>query len=839
MPLPASGEISMSMINLEIGNTSITQLDFEQIALEYNLEGPNYSDGTLGLSLGELYGLNPAAGDFIFSDAYGIPDDSGWTIYNYGAIDLSPTPDEGTNSTIDGLNPFTWRSTTYTKVFTPTTQTADVVVDIPQYDEFNQGYNNYPGTVSGTVSTTQPAYNLTTADVSTQLLSVSSQTGVVVVNAGNDASAPGSVTQTFTHSNPNITTNLPAGQIGQSSTQLPVLTGNQRVLRSTTISIGVPSGAPDGVSGHQYGNVGSTLTKNSTSVYQYSSASIEAGRNTHTSDPQNVTEIAPGLGSMTFDYDDDSWSEAKKLDVDIITGYSPSTMNWSITISEGNVSNDGTGGGGPGPGTLKVATADANPQSFQLTGTGPVPSYSSNIKVHPTTQNTTSAQIQHYLKVTTNTNGDSPGGIFYINVNQNPNITFNTNIATNSTITLANTADNSNVILTTTLGYQAEITGSGFSVYDGDNVQSATPGNEITGNVSAPSNTFTVNATANTGPARSGTFNLWATSYDYLIRTFNIVQAAGPINEKLHTNIGGSWSAVAFNTFPYTIQQSATSPFAFPTTSFGFALKTDYAISYSVSIDSDDYLDIGLTSTGGSSTLSNNVTSVTTTPSSEQFYVSIGDSGGQYSNTVFRETVISITVGFEDHAENSPLTIRLQGSGVATPPAPPPTPPAGDPEGPCLIYGTQVSMIDGTTKEIQNLVIGDIVKSINIDTMPDGESESLNWSSDTLSYTSAQSEVVGTTEYSVDTIYSFNEGLLEATEEHNHFIKRNNTHMFLSSNNIQVGDYFLNDEDVFIEITSIEQNSDSNNFVYKIDVETKDLFFGNGILTHNAKGAPE
>ena len=65
-----------------------------------------------------------------------------------------------------------------------------------------------------------------------------------------------------------------------------------------------------------------------------------------------------------------------------------------------------------------------------------------------------------------------------------------------------------------------------------------------------------------------------------------------------------------------------------------------------------------------------------------------------------------------------------------------------------------------------------------------------------------------------------------------------------AGNTIQGGadiwtNYFLNDEDVFVEITSIEQNSDSNNFVYKLDVESKDLFFANGIVTHNAKGGEE
>jgi hypothetical protein len=817
MPLPTSGPISASMINEELGNSAIASISFETIAAEYNFSGPNYGDSNPGLGLDELYGLNPAAGDFLFSDAYGDVNDTGWTFNNAGGVFNTPSPDEGTNSSItfNGAS-----GNTYPSVFTSTTRDADIVVTIPEFDQFSQTYNNYGGTVSGTVFAIQGAYQLQPSDVSSDISSVNSQTGVVTINAGNDASGPGSVTQNFTFSNPNTTTNLPAGQIGQAATQFNVLTGNTRALKSTTISIGVPSGAPDGVSGNQYGNVGSTLTKNTSSVYQYASASIEAGKATSV-----VTETAPGLGFISFDYDADTYQEGKALDIDIITGYNTNAnpMPWQMFLYSG--SKVTPGGSELGLSSTQKFYIDngTNPMGgMGLAGTGATGSNNTNIKVYPVATNSTGGIFHRYIKLTTTGNGSSPGGVYYINLNHNPNITFSVNPTTLSQFTAG--AQSKTVVLTTGLSWTATISGTGFSFLGGSSGTGTT--------------TFTISAAANTGGLRTGVFTLDAVGFSGFTKTFNFSQAADPVNSTVWMEHTGTWktygTALSPTSLPLVIQQSSSSPYGFTPNFIEFGLQSDYAQNYGISLDSVTYLSIGTSNTGGAQQTTS--TSVTSTPSSAQLYIRNDYNPGQYANTVFRDTVFTIT---NSDLSSHSFTIRLQGSGTSTPPSPP-SPPSPPPGGPgCLIYGTQVSMIDGTTKEIQNLVIGDIVKSINIDTMADGESESLNWSSDTLTYTSAQSEVIATTEYSVDTIYSFNTGLIEASKEHNHFIKRNNTHMFLRSDNIQVGDYFLNDENVFIEITSIEQNSDSNNFVYKIDVETKDLFFGNGILTHNAKGVGE
>jgi hypothetical protein len=163
---------------------------------------------------------------------------------------------------------------------------------------------------------------------------------------------------------------------------------------------------------------------------------------------------------------------------------------------------------------------------------------------------------------------------------------------------------------------------------------------------------------------------------------------------------------------------------------------------------------------------------------------------------------------------------------------------AGTPGG-CLLEGTLVKLSNGTHATIESLTIGMELSSMIIGNMPDGDNYQnlIQWSqtNPTLSNTSAT--VTQNTEHIVNSVLSFNDGLLTSSEDHVHIIKRNSVWSVMKANDILVGDSFINQDGYEHLITSIVKNSGSFK-VYKLDVESNDVYVANGIITHNRKEDP-
>jgi hypothetical protein len=163
---------------------------------------------------------------------------------------------------------------------------------------------------------------------------------------------------------------------------------------------------------------------------------------------------------------------------------------------------------------------------------------------------------------------------------------------------------------------------------------------------------------------------------------------------------------------------------------------------------------------------------------------------------------------------------------------------ANVPQSSCLLEGTLISMADGTTKKIEELVAGDSLKSISIEGLPLDETLHFAWTSANPNITTTDTIVVNATKVEAFAIYNINNGLLKATAEHVHLVKREAVYMFVQSSELLEGDILLDGQLNEVVITSVVNDrmldSESVN-VYLIDVETIDLFIANNIITHNKK----
>lgn len=157
----------------------------------------------------------------------------------------------------------------------------------------------------------------------------------------------------------------------------------------------------------------------------------------------------------------------------------------------------------------------------------------------------------------------------------------------------------------------------------------------------------------------------------------------------------------------------------------------------------------------------------------------------------------------------------------------------------CWAYGTQVTLSNGSTKAIEDIVVGDVLRAPVIPTYPNGEDSSMwypasVWSTENADELGYEDTVVTGVRHVVESSFYLINDTFKVTGDHFVFVKKGSTWQFAQVDELAVGDFFKSESGEEIEITKKVEVNEST-MVVDIDVEDNDLFFANGIITHNLK----
>ena len=155
---------------------------------------------------------------------------------------------------------------------------------------------------------------------------------------------------------------------------------------------------------------------------------------------------------------------------------------------------------------------------------------------------------------------------------------------------------------------------------------------------------------------------------------------------------------------------------------------------------------------------------------------------------------------------------------------------------PCFIEGTNITMSDGTTKLIEELVVGDTLMSFDIEGLPlDSDTNEVltTWNTNEIVGNLSQTTIVNIVAKPSDNTILIN-NLLRTTEYHRHLVKHPTGWRFIQAKDVLVGQFLLDINNNEIEVTSVDIIEETVT-IYQMDVEDIDLFYAEGILTHNLK----
>ena len=159
----------------------------------------------------------------------------------------------------------------------------------------------------------------------------------------------------------------------------------------------------------------------------------------------------------------------------------------------------------------------------------------------------------------------------------------------------------------------------------------------------------------------------------------------------------------------------------------------------------------------------------------------------------------------------------------------------------CLLFGTQIELANGTMVNVEDLNVGDEIKSWVPAGLPDetqdSESDQIEWRfhySDTLAG-SAQNVVVSDITFNfAGAYYSLNNGVIEATETHPLYVWDNEIgkYKFKNVGDILPGDRLIkadgNEEEIY-DVAIVREDVE----IATVNVENADVYISNGLISHN------
>ena len=159
----------------------------------------------------------------------------------------------------------------------------------------------------------------------------------------------------------------------------------------------------------------------------------------------------------------------------------------------------------------------------------------------------------------------------------------------------------------------------------------------------------------------------------------------------------------------------------------------------------------------------------------------------------------------------------------------------------CLLFGTQIELANGTMVNVEDLNVGDEIKSWVPAGLPDetqdSESDQLEWRfyhSDTLSG-SAQNVVVSDITFNfAGAYYSLNNGVIDATETHPLYVWDNEIakYKFKNVGDILPGDRLIKadgSEEEIYDVAIVREDVE----IATVNVENADVYISNGVISHN------